>query len=94
MEQLRQQVIATQGTFEDLLDKPNDAVAQKLRAELRGLEDDLQVKKNPITVGDRIKHIIALLDGPAAQNQIMDYRHLTMLRQRLSTIRQALSRMG
>lgn len=94
MEQLRQQVIATHRSISDHMDKPGDSAAQKLNSELKGLEDDLQSQKNPLTIEDRVKRIIALLDGQAKTNRIMNYEHLTLFRQWFMGLRQTLSKMG
>lgn len=94
MDQLRQQVIATERKINDLLDKPNDPAASRLRTEMRGLEDDLQSKKNPVSIEDRVKRIISLLDGEAKQHQIMNYEHLDMFRDYFNNLREILRRMG
>lgn len=94
MEQLRQQVIATERKINDLLDNPSDPAAGRLKAEVRGLGDDLQAGKNPVTIEDRVKRIIQILGGEAKQNRIMNYEHLDMFRQWFEGLRQTLRRMG
>lgn len=94
MEQLRQQVIAIERKINDTLDKPNDSAASRLRSEVRALEDDLQSGKNPITIEDRVKRIMQLLDGPAKANRIMNYEHLDMFRDSFEDLRNRLRRMG
>lgn len=94
MEPLRQQVIATQRRIEDMLDKPGDPAAARLKLEIKGLEDDLQAKKNPITVEDRVKRIIHLLDGPAKSNRIMNYEHIDMFKHWFEGVRESLRRMA
>lgn len=94
MDQLRQQVIAMDRKIRDLLDNPGDSAAQRLLSEVKGLEDDLQAKKNPVTIEDRVKRIISVLDGPAKANRIMNYEHLDMFKQWFNGLRQTLSRMG
>jgi hypothetical protein len=78
VEELRIQVISTQRRFNDLLDDPSAGAAQILKREIQALEDDLQVKKNPRTIEDRVKHIIHLLEGEAKAERIMNYEHLEM----------------
>lgn len=94
MEPLRQQVIVTQRKINDLMDKPSDPAAMSLKREVQGLEDDLQSQKNPITIEDRVKHIIHLLEGPAKANRIMNYEHLDMFKHWFEHLRETLRRMG
>jgi len=63
----------------DLLDKPNDPVAGRLRSELQGLEDDLQVGKQANSIEARVRRIMDILEGPAKDAQIMNYQHIDML---------------
>lgn len=91
---LREQVIATQRRIEDMLDKPNDSAAAKLKSELKGLEDDMQAGKNPITIEDRVKRIISLLEGDAKRNRIMNLEHLDMFKHWFEGLRETLRRMG
>ena len=94
MEPLRKQVIATSNQVNDLLDKPSDPAAGRLRSELKGLENDLQSQKNPVSIEDRVKRIIGILDGEAKTNQIMDPRHINMFRSWFSGLRETLRKMG
>lgn len=94
MEQLRQQVINMQRRVNDSLDKPGDPAAGRLKAEIQGLEDDLQSRKNPITVEERVKRIINILQGDARRAQIMNIEHLESFRQWFEGLRQSLRRMG
>ncbi|MGH7157785.1 MAG: hypothetical protein ACREGD_01775 [Candidatus Saccharimonadales bacterium] len=94
MEQLRQQVIATQRKINDLLDKPGDPAAARLKMEVQGLEDDLQSQKNPLTIEDRVKRIINLLEGDAKANRVMNLEHLAMFRSWFEGLRNSLRRMG
>lgn len=94
MEPLRQQVIATQRKINDLMDKPNDSAAGRLKTEVQGLEDDLQSQKNPLTIEDRVKRIIGILDGPAKSNRIMNYEHLDMFKRWFEGLRETLRRMS
>lgn len=93
MEQLRQQVIATQRKFNDLLDYPQMSSAQTLKREIQALEDDLQVKKNPLTIESRVKNIIHLLEGEAKAQRIMNYEHLEMFRHYFEHLRDSLREM-
>lgn len=79
MEDLRKQVITIQFKIKDLLDQPSDAAAAKLTNEVQGLEDDLQVQRNPHSIEDRVKRIISLLGGDARRAPIMNHEHLQML---------------
>lgn len=94
MEPLRQQVIATERKINDLLDKPSDSAASRLRSEVRGLEDDLQSKKSPASIEDRVKRIISILDGEAKTNRIMNPEHINMFRGFFNGLRETLRRMG
>lgn len=94
MEPLRRQVIATSNKINDLLDKPSDPAAGRLRAEVKGLENDLQAQKNPISIEDRVKRIISILDGEAKTNQIMNPEHISMFRSSFSGLRETLRKMG
>jgi hypothetical protein len=80
MEPLRQQVINIQRQFNDALDEPNASAAQVLKREIQGLEDDLQVSKNPRTIEDRVKRIIRVIEGEAEHERIMDYGQLNSFR--------------
>lgn len=94
MEPLRQQVIATQRKINDLMDKPSDPAAISLKREVQGLEDDLQSQKNSITIEDRVKYIIHLLEGPAKANRIMNYKHLEMFKHWFEHLREQLRGMA
>lgn len=93
MEPLRKQVIDMQRKINDLMDKPTDPAARSLEREVQGLEDDLQVSKNPRSIEDRVKRIIQLLKGDAERARIMNYEHLTMLEKWFEGLRQSLRKM-
>lgn len=93
MENLRQQVISMQRKINDLMDAPKDPAAQQLAREVQGLEDDLQVSKNPRTIEDRVKRILQIIRGNAKSARIMNYEHLDMLEQWFETLRQQLRKM-
>ncbi len=93
MEDLRRQVIELQHRIHDLMDTPHDSAAIRLSQEVQGLEDDLQVKKNPLTVEDRIRRIIHILEGDAKAHRIMNYEHLDMLRHQFEHMREVVRRL-
>ncbi len=80
MDQMRKEVISLQHKIRDMLDEPSHAAARRLNSEVQGLEDDLQVKKNKYSIEDRIKRIIAVLEGDARGARIMDHAHLEMFK--------------
>lgn len=94
MEHLHEQVEQTARKINDLLDKPDDAAAGHLKHEVHGLEDDIRAKKNPISIEDRVKRIIHILEGEAKSNQIMNYEHIDMFRHQFEGLRETLRRMG
>lgn len=93
MDDLRKQVINMQFKIKDLMDVPNDSAAARLTNEVQGLEDDLQVKKNPRTIEDRVERIINLLKGDARRAPIMNIEHLQMLEQWFEGMRNNLRRL-
>ncbi len=78
MEDMRKEVTRIRDQIKDSLDKPDDAAARRLNTEVQALEDDLQMNKNKFAIEDRIKRIIAILQGEAEHAQIMDHAHLQM----------------
>jgi hypothetical protein len=94
MEQLRQQVITMQRRVNDSLDKPSDPVAGHLKREIQALEDDLQVSKSAGTIEERVKRIVAILQGDARRAQIMDIEHLESFRQWFEGLRQSVRKLG
>lgn len=93
MESMRQQVIQMQRKINDLMDAPTDPAARSLTREVQGLEDDLQMSKNPRTIEDRVKRIIQLLKGDARSSRVMNYEHLAMLEQWFENLRVSLRKM-
>lgn len=93
MEELRQRVITMQHKVNDLLDQPGHSVARRLKSEIQGLEDDLQVKKNAITIEDRVKRIIRILENDM-EEEIMDVSHSMMLVKWFEEVREQLRRMA
>ncbi len=94
MEQLRQQVIVMQRKVNDCLDKPSDPAAVRLKRELQGLEDDLQVRKSVGTVEDRVKRIIGILQGDARGAQIMNIEQLESFKEWFEGLRQSVRKLG
>jgi len=94
MENLRQEVIKIQRKINDLMDDAEHATASMLRKEVQGLEDDLQVKKNALTIEARVKRIIHLLEGEAKEARIMNYEHLDMFREHFEELRSTLRKMA
>lgn len=93
MEPLRQQVIATKRRIEDTLDKPNDSAARSLLSEVKALEEDMR-SKSPITVEDRVKRIVHMLEGSAKSNRIMNYEHIDAFKHWFEHLRESLRKMG
>ena len=94
MEQLRQQVIVMQRRVNDSLDKPSDPAAGRLKREIQGLEDDLQVRKSAGTVEDRIKRIMSILRGDARSANIMNVEQLESFWQWFEGLRQSVRKLG
>jgi hypothetical protein len=93
MEELRKQVIKLQGRIHDLMDKPSHPSAIRLKTEVQGLEDDLQVRKKPLTIEDRIKGIIRILEEEAKEARIMNYEHLDLFRKQFEGLRESIKRL-
>lgn len=94
MEELRKHVISTQRQVHDVMDKPNHAVAIRLKRELQALEDDLQVEKHALSIKSRVEQIIRLLEGEAKAQNIMDYGHIDMFKKSFERVREQLARMA
>jgi len=64
----------------DVLDDKSHHISQELLSESRRLVDELEVKKNPRSLEDRIKHIMRTLHHAKEYNQIvMDSVHIEEL---------------
>lgn len=94
MEDIREEVIRMQRKMNDHLDDASHPAARALAREVQALEDDLQVRKNPLTIEGRVKHIIEILEGEAKDARIMDYSHLDMFQDYFEELRQKLRSMG
>ena len=93
MQEIRKVVVILQMKIKDLMDKPASEAAKHLKTEVQGLEDDLQVGKNPRTVEDRVKRIIHILEGEAKADRIMNYEHLVLLRKQFEHIEESLRKL-
>lgn len=78
MDQMRNEVISLQHKVKDFLDQPGHASAVRLKNEVQGLEDDLQVKKNKHSIEDRIKRVLGAL-GEVQAHQAMSPEHVQQL---------------
>ncbi|HSW65852.1 MAG TPA: hypothetical protein VLI54_01795 [Bacillota bacterium] len=94
MEHLRQEVIKMQHKINDLMDDAGHEAARMLCKEVQGLEDDLQVKKQALTIEARVKRIIHILEGEAKEARIMNYEHLAMFREYFEELRHKLRGMA
>lgn len=93
MEELRQQVIKMQRRVNDLMDKPAHSAAVWLKKEVQALEDDMQIGRNTLSVEDRVKRIIRILEKEAKEARIMNYEHLELLRKWFENLREDVERL-
>lgn len=92
MEQLHNDIVSLQRRFRDWLDDANHPAARQLERDIQRLEDDAQVRKNPRTIEDQVKRIIAQLSN-ADGSGFMDDGHIDALKDQLENLRKQLQRL-
>lgn len=92
MQDVYKQAIALQHKLRDYVDDPSHAVIGQLKAEVQRLTDEIESRKNPRSLEDRVKQIIRLLES-AEGSPAMSNHHIDDLRDRCEDIRQDLRKL-
>ena len=70
MDQVYKQIVQFQYKCNDYIDDHSASSATSLKQEVQRLEDEAQVKKNPISLENRVKTVIQLLEKCGESNAI------------------------
>ena len=89
MDDVYKQALAMQNKLHNYLDQPNDSTAQALKKEVQRLTDEIEMKKNKISLEDRVKSIIRILESFKG-DQVIDYNDVDDLKDRSEDIRRAI----
>lgn len=93
VDELHKQVITLQNAVHDLMDKPRHPSALRLQKEIEGLRVDVRVHRNPLTIEDRVKRILRILEEDAKEARIMNYEHIDLFRKRFEGLRENIERL-
>ncbi len=93
MDNIYKQATQLQFKLRDYLDQPNHAAATQLSNEVQRLTDEIESKKNPRSLEDRVKTIIRQLEV-AERAQVLDDNHADDLRDRCEDLRQDLRKLS
>ena len=88
MDELRKQAEQLQNKIRNNLDQPRHAHAQSLTKEVENLILDIRAKKQKLSIENRIKEIIKILEA-FTDDTIMDYRHIDEIIQHSNDMRQS-----
>ncbi len=86
MDQIYKQAIQLQFKFRDYVDQPNNPAMVNLRDQIQALTDDIEMKKNKLSLEDRVKTIIRILDSADGSGG-MDDNHVDDLKDRSNDLR-------
>lgn len=92
MENIYKQAVAMQFKFRDYLDDGRHPVAKQLQTEIQRLVDEIEMKKNPRSLEDRLKSIIRQL-AAADGTPVMSNHHVDDLRDRCEDLQQSLRKL-
>lgn len=92
MDELYREVVAFQRRTNDFIDDLNIPAGRSLQQEVQRLEDDVQTRKNPRSIEDRVKNIIRMLE-PAAESGAMSPGHADELKDQCEDFRRDLQRL-
>ena len=92
MDHLHKEALAFQKRVNDRIDDNSHHIAQKLKQEVQRLEDEIQVKKNPITVENRVKVVIELLEE-AGEHEVISHHHVQQLARECEEFQEELRKM-
>jgi hypothetical protein len=92
MQEVYKQAIDMQHKLRDYIDDPSHSIVAQLKNEVQRLTDEIEVKKNPRSIEDRVKQIIRLLES-AEETTAISRHHIDDLRDRCEDIRQDLRKL-
>lgn len=90
MDSIYKQVQRLENDFKNRLDQPSHDRAQAIRQEIQRLMDDIELKKNPRSIEDRVKNLKRQLQELGYETLVMDYHHSEELKDQCDDIIQAL----
>lgn len=92
MNDVYKQALEIQNKLHNYLDQPNDGQAQALKQEVQRLTDEIEMQKNKLSIEDRVKGIIRILDS-IKNYEVIDSQDIDDLKDRCEDIRNALQRL-
>lgn len=92
MDDVYKQAITMQHKLRDYIDDPSHAIVAQLKNEVQRLTDEIEVKKNPRSIEDRVKIIIRLIESAEGTNAI-SHNHLDDLSDLCEDLRQDLRKL-
>lgn len=89
LQDVYKQAVNMQFKFRDYLDDGGHYLANTLKSDIQRLVDEIEMKKNPRTLEDRVKGIMRRLEE-AEGSSMMSLHHIDELLDRCEDMRQAL----
>lgn len=86
MDRIYRQAIELQNRFRSYVDQPNHPAMAGLRDEIQKLTDEIEMKKNKLSLEERVKSLIRRLEAIPG-DQLMDHRDIDDLIDRCNDLR-------
>jgi len=92
MDQIYKEALRFENKLKSYVDDWSHAIAQSLRRDMQRLLDEIEMKKNPRSLEDRVRSIRRQLDS-LTDDIVMDHRHCDDLKGHTDDLIQALRRL-
>jgi hypothetical protein len=92
MDNIYRQAVSMLNKLGTYIDEPNNQAAKQLKSEVQRLTDEIEVKKNPRSLEDRVKNILNLTDKAQAAG-IIDHHHADDLEDTCRDLQQQLRKL-